>query len=179
MRKLILALAFLIAVPAFAQTTPTPPPDVPITHVSMSATFSGYDSGGKYIAANVDTFGIAIYRNAAATKGFNVAYEHIQVPALSERWEMGLGSYWFSLPKAPNILIDTSNFVVTLSGGAGKLLAPGGNHYAYTFSPSITYPIAGHMAWTVSYQYLHASGAVTGVLNKSYQSTSTGPLFYF
>lgn len=176
---LFLGLGFFLSLePACAQTPPLP--DIPITHVSISASFNGYDSGGKYVTSNVDTFGLAIYRNAAATQGFNVSYEHIQVPSLGQRWEMGLGSYYFTLPKIKNLLFDTSNFVVTASAGAGKLLsASDGNRFAWTVSPSVTYPIAGHMAWTVSYQYLRATGGIAGVVNKSYSVVGTGPLLFF
>lgn len=177
----VLALAALsfLAIPTRAQT-PAPLPDVPVTHVSVSASFTGYDSKGKMVAANIDTFGVAIYRNTAATRGFNVSYEHIAVPDLGQRWEMGLGSFWFTVPKVKNLLIDTSNFVGTISAGAGKLLsATDGNRFAYTVSPSVTYPIAGHMAWTVSYQYLRANGGINGTVNKSFQSVGTGPILYF
>lgn len=177
MKRLLFGLLFPVV--AWAQAPP-PPADVPITHVSISAAFNGYDSNGKYQPANVDTFGVAIYRNAAATQGFNVAYEHVAVPSLGQRWELGLGSYWLTLPKVKGILFDTSNFVVTVSAGAGKLLsATDGNRFAYTVSPSVTYPIAGHMAWTVSYQYLRATGGIAGLVNKSVQSVGTGPIIYF
>lgn len=178
----MIILALLLGGAANAQTPVTPPvpADIPVTHVSVSASFTGYDSNGKMVAANIDTFSVAVYRNPSATRGFNVAYEHIAVPDLGQRWEMGLGSYWFTLPKVKNLLLDTSNFVVTLSAGAGKLLSTtDGNRLAYTFAPSITYPIAGHMAWTVSYQYLRATGGIAGTVNKSFQSVGTGPLIYF
>lgn len=185
----LLLMVLLLPVIAGAQTPVTPAqlpplPDIPITHVSVSASFTGYDSNGKMVAANIDTFGVAIYRNAAATQGFNVSYEHIAIPDLGQRWELGLGSYWFNLPKVKGVLFDTSNFVATVSAGAGKLLsASDGNRFAYTVSPSITYPIAGHMAWTVSYQYLRATGGpgpgIAGAVNKSFQSVGTGPLLYF
>lgn len=128
---LFLGLLFFPLVAA-AQTPPVPV-DVPVTHVSVSASFTGYDSNGKYVAANIDTFGVGVYRNTAGTQGFNVAYEHIQVPSLGQRWEMGLGAYYFTLPKVKNLLFDTSNFVVTVSAGAGKLLSTtDGNRFAYT-----------------------------------------------
>lgn len=180
MKRIAIAVALFLglAVASLAQTPPLP--DIPVTHVSISASFNGYDSGGHYVDSNVDTLGLAIYRNAAATQGFNVAYEHIAVPTLGQRWEMGLASYWFTLPKIKGILFDTSNFVVTASAGAGKLLsASDGNRLAWTVSPSVTYPIAGHMAWTVSYQYLRATGGISGLLNRSYSVTGTGPVIYF
>jgi hypothetical protein len=176
----VIAGLFLFCGSVLTASAQTPLPDVPVTHVSISAAFNGYDSNGKYVASNIDTFGIGVYRNTAGTQGFNVSYEHVQVPALGQRWELGLGSYYLTLPKIKNLLFDTSNFVVTLSAGAGKLLSTtDGNRFAYTFSPAVTYPIAGHMAWTISYQYLRATGGITGVVNKSYSSVGTGPLLYF
>jgi hypothetical protein len=178
--KYLSATAVLLFASSCLAQTPPPPADVPVTHVSISASFSGYDTNGKMVPANVDTFGIAIYRNAAATQGFDVNYEHIAVPDLRQRWELGLGCYWRELPKVKNLLLDTSNFIVTACAGAGKLLsATDGNRFAYTVVPSVTYPIAGHMAWTVSYQYVRATGGISGVVNKSYQSISTGPQIHF
>jgi hypothetical protein len=179
-RFIVLEVLFLFIAAAVFGQAPPPPADIPVTHVSISGSFNGYDSNGKYVVSNIDTFGVAIYRNAAGTQGFNVAYEHVAVPDLGQRWEMGLGSYWFTLPKVPNLLFDTSNFVVTGSAGAGKLLsASDGNRFAYTFSAAVTYPIAGHMAWTSSYQYLRATGGIAGVVNRSYSTVGTGPILYF
>ena len=178
----VLFLALGLAVVSEAQVVSPPPlpADVPVTHVSISANFNGYDSNGKMVPATIETFGVAVYRNSAATQGFNVSYEHIAIPDLGQRWEMGLGSYWLTLPKVKNLLFDTSNFVVTVSAGAGKLLSKtDGNRFAYTISPSVTYPIAGHMAWTVSYQYLRSTGGIAGTVNRSFQSVGTGPLLYF
>jgi hypothetical protein len=171
-------LAFLLLGSAsFGQT---PPPDVPITHVNISASFTGYDSKGKMEPANVDVFGVPIYRNTGATRGFDVDYKHVAVPSLGQRWELGQGCFWLSLPKVKNLLIDTSNFISTSCAGAGKLLsAKDGNRLAYTLSQSIAYPIAGHMSWTISYDYLRATGGIAGVVNKSFQSVGTGPSIHF
>lgn len=183
MKRTITAGCFCLglALAGRAQVTPPPvPADIPVTHVSISGSFNGYDSNGKMVVSNIDTFGIAVYRNPAATQGFNVAYEHVAVPDLGQRWEMGLGSYWHAIPKVPNLLFDTSNWVFTVSAGAGKLLsASDGNRFAYTIAPALTYPIAGHMAWTVSYQYLRATGGISGTVNKSYSAVGTGPILYF
>jgi hypothetical protein len=184
---MIFLTILLFAAPAFGQqiasapANPIPVPvDVPVTHVVISASFNGYDSDGKYVTSTVDIFGVPIYRNVAATQGFDLNYEHIQVPSLGQRWELGLGCYWLSLPRIKNLLFDTSNFVATACAGAGKLLSVSdGNRMAYTISPSVTYPIAGHMAWSVSYQYLRATGGIAGVLNKSYNVVGTGPVIHF
>ena len=178
---LFLVIGFFLGSSAWAQTVP-PPADIPVSHISISASFNGYDSKGKMLPSTIDTLGVAVYRNTAATQGFNVAYEHIAIPDVGQRWELGLGSYWFTLPKVKNILFDTSNFVFTFSAGAGKLLsASDGNHFAYTVAPSVTYPIAGHMSWTASYQYVRATGGggIAGNINKSYSTIGTGPEIHF
>ena len=169
----LLLLCLLLAPMTMAQTPA--PPDVPISHVSITATFTGYDSGGKMTPANIDTFGVQF------TKNVNLAYEHIQIPSLSQRWELGLVAYSFTFPKIKALLFDSSNFVGTVSAGAGKFLSSeDGNHFAYTAAGSITYPIAAHMGWQIlSYQYVKATGLGSGVINRSYQTASTGPVFYF
>lgn len=174
----VVILALLLLPSGLMAQTPAPtpaPPDIPISHVVISATFTGYDSGGKMQAANIDTFGVQL------TKSVTVSYEHVQIPSLSQRWELGVAAYSFTFPKIKPLLFDSSNFVGTVSAGAGKLLsASDGNRFAFTFAGSVTYPIASHMGWQiVSYQYLRATGGISGTLNRSYQSASTGPIFYF
>jgi hypothetical protein len=168
---LLLTLGFCSA--GFSQTPA--PPDVPISHVNVSATFTGYDAGGKVHAANIDTLGVEF------TAHVTVAYEHIQIPDLSQRYELGVVNYHNTFPKIKGLLFDSSNFVYSFSAGVGKFLSPEGNSLAWTVSPTITYPIAGHMGWQIiSYQYVKAfNGPANGLVNKSFQSASTGPIFYF
>ena len=170
-----LVLGFFLAGTAQGQAVSPAPPDVPTSHVSITATFTGYDSGGKMVEASIETFGVQF------TKNVNVAYEHIGIPTLGQRWELGLVAYSFTLPKVKSLVFDSSNFVGTVSAGAGKLLSNSdGNRFAYTAAASLTYPIASHMGWQIlSYQYLRATGGISGTVNRSYQSASTGPVFYF
>jgi hypothetical protein len=176
----VLLLMLLSPTSGIAQVTTPVPADIPVTHVTISGSFTGYDSNGKMVPATIDTFGVAVYRNTAATRGFDANYKHIAVPQLGQRWELGEGCFWISLPKVPNLLFDTSNFVSTSCAGAGKFLSSvDGNRLAYTLSQSITYPIAGHMAWTISYDYNRATGGIAGVVNKSFSSIGTGPQIHF
>src|SRR5437899_12140053 len=109
---LFLLIGFLLGSSAGAQTTP-PPADIPVSHISISASFNGYDSKGKMLPSTIDTLGVAVYRNTAATQGFNVAYEHIAIPDVGQRRELGLGCYWFKLQRVKNILIVNANYVFT------------------------------------------------------------------
>ena len=180
MRKLVFAVLLLGALATLTGAQTPALPDVPITHVSISATFTGYNSNGKMSPANIDTLGLPLMRNQAATQGLDVAYQHVAVPGLNQRWELGVATYWRTLPKVKTLLIDTSNFNVEVGGGGGKLLAPDGNRIAFTVHGALSFPIAGHLTWQViNYQYLRAFGGSSGVLNNSSQSASTGPVLHF
>ena len=170
-----LVVGLMLAGRANAQAVSPAPPDVPVSHVSITATFTGYDSNGKMVPGNIDTIGFQV------TKNLNAAYEHVAVPQLGQRWELGLLAYSFTLPKVKSLVFDSSNFVGTVSAGAGKLLSNSdGNRFAYTAAASLTYPIASHMGWQIlSYQYLRATGGIAGTVNRSYQTASTGPIFFF
>lgn len=123
-------------------------------------------------AANIDTFGVDL------TEYVTIGYEHISIPDLSARYEFGVLNYHHTFPKIKGLAFDSSNFVYSFGAGAGKYLSPAGNHWAETAFASLTYPIAGHMGWQIiSYQYVHSP--VAGVVDKSYQTASTGPILYF
>ena len=179
MAVLYLVVGFFL--PSVAQAQKPAPPDVPISHISIVASFSGYDSNGKMVPANNDVFSVALIQQKNGN-GFNVGYQHIQVPSLSQRWELGLVTYHGTVPKIKAFVFDTSNFVYAVSAGAGKFLSgPDGNHVAWTVSGSLNYPIAGHMAWqVVNYQYVYALGtasAIHGTISSS--QVTTGPVIYF
>jgi hypothetical protein len=180
MNRIVITIAIVLGLGISTRGQAPPLPDTPISHVTVSASFVGYDSNGRMVPANVDTIGLPIYRNSSATQGFDVSYEHIAIPDLGQRWELGLGCYWYNPPKVKNILLDTSQLILTGCAGAGKLLsATDGNRFAYTIFPSVTYPITGHMAWTVSYQYVRATGGIAGTVNKSGQSIGIGPQLHW
>jgi hypothetical protein len=175
----VLFLALLFAVAALAQT-PVVPDAIPVTHVSITANFTGISVNGTMQSATIDTFGLPLMQNASVTQGLNVSYQHTQIPAISQRWEMGEATYWRTLPKINAILVDTSNFNVSVSGGFGKMLSPTGNKWSFLVNGAINYPITAHTQWQViSYQYQSTFGSVPvrGVL--SYSSVSTGPVFSF
>lgn len=170
---LMVLLVLFLAPLGFAQAAPA----VSVVNISASATsFAGLKGTQP---ATIDTFGVQL------TKTVSVAYEHIGIP--TPNWRAELGTLQYSntvdtfLPKSlkTKFVVDVSNLVATVGGGAGKLLTPTGNHVAWTLHGGITRPLASHMGWQIfSYQYLRTTiGA--GVINKSYQTLSTGPLFYF
>lgn len=158
---------------AYPQSTPQPPADVPISHVLITGQATGFNGPKGAQAATLEAFGLQV------TEYVSVAYEHVQVPAANVRYEFGLVNFSKTLPKFKSFVFDTSNIVYTFSAGAGKYFAPNGtNHVAETAAASITYPLAKHMGWQIlSYQYIHSPAS--GLINKSYQDASTGPVFYF
>ena len=178
-RFIVATLLLLCGIPLFGQVQP---PDVPITHVSVTASFSGYDSNGHMVPATNDTLGLTLIRQSNGNT-VNLAYQHIQIPSIGQRWEMGLLAYSGTVPKVKVIAFDTSNFVYVIAAGAGKFLSSvgDGNHLAWTVSGSLNYPIAAHMGWQViNYQYVRALGThdpISGVVSSS--QVSTGPVIYF
>lgn len=185
MRKLLSLLGYVLIVGFFcsASVLAQAPalPDVPVSHVVLQASFSGYDSGGKMSPATNDVMSLAL-TNQTNGNGFNVAYQHIQIPDLGQRWEMGLLTYHGTVPKLKSLVFDTSNLVYAVSAGVGKFLSNSdGNHIAWTVSGSLNYPVSAHTGWQlINYQYVYAtgtSGNIHGTVSSS--QITTGPMIYF
>lgn len=174
---ILLALA-LLASPAMAQTNIAAPP-----------TFH-FVTGGSAINFNSpqgNQVGSIAYVGIQVTPSFTTTYEHITVPSISARYELGVLGYTKPLSSllgstlTSKLLFDASNINVTFQGGAGKLLSPTANHIAETFGVSLSYPIPGTSAaiQVLGYQWIH-SPAVWGTVQKNYsQQLSTGLVVYF
>lgn len=178
-RVLVLCTAGMaVAGMASAQVVPvTPPPDVVPAHVSISGQFSGYDSGGKMVAANLDIVAVPV------TKHFTADYDHISVPNVGQRWELGNVSYQNHLPRIKAVVWDTSQLQYQVSAGLGKFLSSvgDGNHLAWDVAGALQYKLNKVVGWQlVRIQYVYALGTggdVHGTISNL--GISTGPVFRF
>lgn len=176
MNKFITAVLIFcgLALVAGAQDTSEPP----VSIVNISGSASGFSSHGTHVAS-IGAFGLQV------TKNVSVAYEQARVPDLNLTFKLGVVNYSTTADHlvgkklASKFTFDLSNYVATFTAGAGKAYAPSGQSIAETAGFAITRPLAAHMGWQViSYQYIHSHFG-SGVLDKGYQSASTGPIFYF
>lgn len=172
-----LAVLFL-AQAAGAQTNVAPPPTFHFVVGGSAINFNGVNG------ANV---GSVAYTGLQVTASLSATYEHITVPSISARYEMGVIGYTRPLNAllgktlSSKLLFDSSNLNVTFAGGGGKLLAPGGNHIAETASVSLSYPIPGTSAaiQVLGYQFIHSPN-MWGTIEKSYtQQVQSGLIVYF
>lgn len=180
MRKTIIAVAMLLlsSVSLMAQSTPPSEPTVSLINISGSASGFGGQQGTQ--PASIVAAGLQL------TKTVSVAYEQINVSSggADPRFKLGLVNYSNTLDKylgkklSSKFTFDSSNLVLTVGVGGGRCNFAGRNSIAETAHISLTRPLASHIGWQIiSYQYVH--GAQSGLINKSYNSAATGPIFYF
>src|SRR6266851_3747625 len=149
------AVLFLYSMPAFAQQpAPTEPP---VQHFIISANASGY--GGKEAVAMMVT-GVKL------TEYVSVAYDSISNPTDTTKPIFNLGDLNVTyelgdlLPKKVKsaLVFDTSNYLVTFQGSAGKVTAPGINHIAEGLGVYLSRPVADHMQMSCGFRFLHGLG---------------------
>lgn len=171
----VLLLVLLLGSPLMAQTNVAQP--------------FHFVAGGSAInfSANGSNVGSVAYTGLQLTAGVAATYEHITVPSLSSRYEIGVISYTTGLNRllgaslSSKLLFDASNINITFQAGGGKLLTPTANHIAETFGASLSYPIPGtSMAIQVlGYQVVHSPN-LWGSVQKNYsQQVQTGVVVYF
>lgn len=173
---IVLAAAALFFLVPTSSAQIQPPEGVVPNHVSISAQFSGYDSGGKMQAANLDIVQVPI------TKHFTADYDHISVPGIDQRWELGNVSYQNHFPKLKAVVWDTSVLQYQASAGLGKFLSSeDGNHLAWDVAGALQYPVSKLMGWQlIRFQYVYAIGTggnIHGTISNC--QISTGPVLRF
>jgi hypothetical protein len=152
--KKIASLLFLFlscALVAQAQTT---------QHFVINANAAGY--GGKEAVSIVGT-GVQL------TKYVSVAYGNISNPTDSTKPRYNIGDLNVTyelgdlLPaRAKKALVfDTTNWLVTFQGSAGKVNAPGINRIAEGLGVYVSRPVANNMQLTCGYRFLHGAGVGT------------------
>ena len=174
----VIVLFFGMAVVVSAQVLPPQPPEgVVPNHISISAQFAGYDSGGKMVAANLDILQVPV------TIHFTADYDHISVPTVGQRWEFGNVSFQSHVPKIKAVVWDTSKLQYQVSAGLGKFLSSvgDGNHLAWDVAGALQYPITKMMGWQlIRFQYVYAlgtGGEAHGTISNC--QVSTGPVLRF
>lgn len=154
-----LALLFAaVAIPASAQTAP-------VQHFVLATSTGNFNGSPVAIASS----GIQV------TKDFSVAYEYISNPNDSSKPRVGSGvaNYTFGvdkvLPKSlkSKLLLDLSNYNLTLQGGAGvESLSLGAGlgrtgHIVGNFGVYGSYPLpGGHTQIGLGYKFVVGQGSV-------------------
>lgn len=172
----VMALLFL-AVPSHAQTNVAPPPNFHFVTGGSAINFS----------ANGSNVGSIAFMGIQLTQSVTASYEHITVPSLSSRYEMGVINYTKPLSSllgktlTSKFVFDLTNINVTFQGGGGKLLTPTANHIAETVGASLSYPVPGTSAaiQVLGYQWVHSPNVWAGVQKAYTQQVSTGIIVYF
>lgn len=152
--KKLLAVLFLVlglSLSASAQTT---------QHFVISANAAGY--GGKEAVSIVST-------GFQLTKYVSVAYDRISNPTDTQKPIYNVGDLNVSyelgdlLPaKAKKALVfDTTNWIVTFQGSAGKVTAPGVDRIAEGLGVYVSRPVANNVQMTCGYRFLHGAGVGT------------------
>lgn len=147
-----LLLLFLSVVGiASAQTT---------QHFIINANAAGY--GGKEAVSIVGT-GVQL------TKYVSVAYGNISNPTDSTKPRYNIGDLNVTyelgdlLPKKAKsaLVFDTTNWLVTFQGSAGKVTAPGINRIAEGLGVYVSRPMSNNTQLTCGYRFLHGAGVGT------------------
>ena len=128
-RRLALAAAVLLAVAVTGRAqNVAPPPNFTFVAGGSAIGYTPVSGGGGSQAGSVAYMGVQLMPSISVT------YEHITVPSISARFELGTVNYTRALSSilgatlTKKLSFDASNFNVTFKGGAGKALFPSGNH---------------------------------------------------
>lgn len=135
LRILGLAIALVIAVPAFAQST--------LSNASISGSFTGFSGGsGGWQPAVLAS---ASYQVTQRVTG---AYWEMSVPAVSRNYNLAVGTYTLPLssllPKSlvAKLNFDASAIPVGFSAGAGEVVQLGITHAAGIAGASFGIPVS-------------------------------------
>lgn len=155
-------------------------PDTPQAKVVAGVSAIGFKgAGGTHT-------GTAVYAGLQVTPTITASYEQINVTDVGYRFELALATYSNSADHfvgkyiTSHSLLDWSNYVLSVGGGAGKLLTPNGNHIAETLTASLSYPLPGGKAslQVIGYQYLHAPNFSGTIQTNNTQQVTTGIMFH-
>jgi len=149
------ALLLLSAVVASAQTAAPP-----VQHFVISATTASYNAGSGANAVAIVSTGFQLTTNVS------VAYDRVSNPADSKQPILNLGDFNYTRELrallgsklSSKLAFDSSNWLVTFQGSAGKATAPGVNTIAEGGGIYLTRPMGNNVAFTTGYRVFHANG---------------------
>jgi len=178
--RILSLLTLFLASSCFAQTNVAPPPNFTFVSGGSAVGFSGAGTQGSQVGS-MAFLGVQLTKDTSS-----VVYEHITVPSISARYELGVATYTKPASSllgslASKLSINTTNINVTFSAGAGKALFPTGNHIAETVGASLSYPIPGTSAafQILGYQLVHSPGKFGAVTRDYQQQVQSGLIVYF
>lgn len=152
----ILLLVLSASTSTSAQTPAPLPSTPPIQHFVISANAAGYGGQQGTQAVSIVSTGLQL------TEYISVAYTNISQPtdSLQPRYNLAdvnvayeLGSLLPAKLKQ-KLVFDTTNYIVTFQGSAGKVTAPGVNRVAEGLGVYLSRPLADHAQLTCGYRVL-------------------------
>lgn len=155
-RSLITVVAVLLcSIPVVAQT-----PAPAVQHFVISANAAGYGGAKGTTAISEAGTGFQL------TADVSVAYARISNPTDSTApvYNLGAVNYTRELKSilgtklSRKLAFDTSSWLVTFQGGAGKVDYAGAHHVAELAGIFLARPVANNLQLTCGYQYLHGQG---------------------
>lgn len=167
----VLFLASVLASVSFAQAT---------QHFVISASAAGYN--GKPGTQAVSLAGAAFQ----VTKDVSAGYLNVSNPADSTqpKYHLGVLNYTRELKSiiganlSSKLVFDTTNWLVTVQAGGGKVNFAGNTHVAEVGGVFLSRPIANNMQIQCGWQLLHGVGTTILTRNVT-QQPSVGIVFTF
>jgi hypothetical protein len=158
MKYLIAALFSLVV--CFVSLAQDTQGSVPTQHFIITANAAGY--GGNQ-AVSIVGAGFQL------TKYVSVAYGRISNPMDTQKPIYNIGDLNVTyelgdlLPKKvkSSLVFDTTNWLVTFQGSAGKVSAPGVDRIAEGLGVYLSRPVANNVQMTCGYRFLHGAGLGT------------------
>lgn len=184
-RRIVLAVALLFAVPLLAQNAPAPSPFSNFSLDGSAVGFLGSASGSQPASL------VGAWYQTTARVSFG--FETIQIPANSS-WYFGMAKYQLPLSSllgkkiTAKLKFDASQIGVGFEGGLGKMLqsataaqiAAPVNRFAGTVGVTVSIPLSSNLAFqAISAQWLQ-SGVQHGlIVTPSTAAISTGLSLHF
>jgi hypothetical protein len=179
-----LALVLLLCSVAAKAQTPLPPP--PVQHFVISVNAAGYNGNSGMTPLTI--MGTALQLTPSVSVGYNQIFD--PTSGTNPNFKLGVVNYSRELgdicPFCKNhFVFDTTNILITLQGGAGKVsyTLPGAStstsHIAGTFGGFLSIPLQDHVSFQlIGYQGLFGAGTTRLTRNVTGQ-ISSGLYFTF
>lgn len=155
-KRIAMAILLMLVLGSAGRAQTSLPPTPPIQHFVISADAAGYGGQSGTQAIAIASAGVQL------TEYISVFYTNISNPTDSTQPRYHLADVNVAyelgdlLPGSlrRKLVFDTTNYIVTFQGSAGKFTAPGINRIAEGLGAYLSRPVADHMQLTCGYRVL-------------------------